>query len=314
MPRTMGTRLCIVGLALASACGGRGSSDIDPFVAVDDPPDAAFFNAVWAVSPDDVWVAADGGRMLHFDGSTWTPTELGPAATMVDIWGFGPTDIWAVGGNTVAHFTGADWELIDLSAAMAGISSVSTIWGTSANDLWVGGDQSTAAHFDGTTWTRHIIAGTDNVALWGSGSDDVYVGSIFDAAHWNGSEWRELDSVQSGATAIWGFGPDDVWLANDSDLAHFDGSTWEPSELDGIGGAEKLWGAAPDDIWGVGSFGVVVHYDGQRWDERQSQTIGAPYLESIVDVHGSSSTDVWAVGMRQGDGGLTPQLLHYDGG
>jgi hypothetical protein len=230
---------------------------------------------------------------------------------MLDIWAFAPDDIWAVGGNMLARYDGSEWTLEDLSAAGAGISSVSTIWGTAPDDVWVGGDQSTAAHFDGITWTRYIAAGTENVALWGSGPDDVYVGGIFDVAHWDGTEWLNLEELFHGASAIWGFSADDVWVADDSDLSHFDGVTWETTELEGLGGVTSMWGPAPDDIWGVGDFGVITHYDGDRWRHVQGQAIGSPYMLSFVDVHGSSSTDIWAVGSKYGDDGITPQLYRY---
>lgn len=299
----------LLGCALA-ACGGDDGDGGAGLEQVEDLPEVTFLNAVWSFGPNDVWVAADAGRMLHYDGAAWGTTTLGPAATMVDLWGFAPDDLYAVGGSTLAHFDGASWTQTDLSAVGAGISSVGTVWGTSGTDLWLGGDQSTAAHFDGTTWTREIAGSTDNVALWGSAPDDVYIGGVFDVAHYDGAEWTVLeDAFHHRASAIFGFGPDDVWVADDSELSHFDGGTWETTELEGIGGASRLWGPAPDDIWGVGDFGVVVRYDGASWDEVQSQPLGAPYLQSFIDVHGSSSADVWVVGVQHGDDGSTPQLF-----
>ena len=86
------------------------------------------------------------------------------------------------------------------------------------------------------------------------------------------------------------------------------------TELDGLGGALGMWGASTDDIWGVGDFGTVVHFDGERWRDVQSQALGSPFLQSFVDVHGSSATDIWAVGAQYGDDGVTPQLVRYAGG
>jgi hypothetical protein len=38
---------------------------------------------------------------------------------------------------------------------------------------------------------------------------------------------------------------------------------------------------------------------------------GAPYLRLFLAVHGTSSTDVWAVGQQLGDGGSTGLVYHY---
>ena len=288
---------------LGLGCGGGGCSggSSDPFRLVDDVPEAAAYYAVWSFAPNDVWVAANGGQMLHYDGASWSTVELGQAATMVDIWGFAPDDIVAVGGNTLARYDGSSWQLEDLSGA--GVSSASAVWGASRDDLWVGGDQSTAAHWDGGVWTRFTIAGTDNHALWGSGPDDVWVASVFDVGHWDGIEWQLEEQLDWGGEAIFGFGPDDVWVADDSELWHLSGGTWTLTEPDGLAGATTLWGPAPDDLWGAGDFGAIVHYDGDGWTTVQSQGIGSPFLRSFADIHGSSATDIWAVGSELGEGG-----------
>jgi len=280
---------------------------------VEDIPEVMYLSAVWASAADDVWVAADSGRMLHFDGAGWETIELGAAATILDLWAFAPDDAWGVGGSALARYDGDSWEITDLSQAGAGISSVVTLWGTSPDDVWVAGEQSTAAHFDGTTWTRHLAAGPDNAALWGAASDDVYVGSVFATDHWDGTQWVALEELDHGASAIWGSGADDVWIADDSDLSHFDGGAWETTELEGLGSVSSMWGTSPDDIWGVGDFGSVVHFDGEGWRTVQSQAIGSPYLRSFIDVHGSSRGDVWAVGAQYGEDGTTPQLFHHAG-
>ena len=240
-------------------------------------------------------------------------TTLATTELMQAIWGFAPDDLWMVGGQTLARYDGATWTITDLRAEDPGIEGVTAIWASAPSDVWVGGTQSTAAHFDGTTWQRYIAAGTDNTAVWGSGPSDVYTVGIFDVARWDSAAWTnlELDEI-SGASGVWGFGANDVWLASGSEeLAHYDGSTWEVTEIDGFGGATTLWGIAPDDLWGVGDFGSIVHYDGAEWRQVAAQTLGSPYLRSFTRVHGSSSTDVWAVGSQAGEEGVVPLLWRY---
>ncbi|MFO0633583.1 MAG: hypothetical protein U0168_12095 [Nannocystaceae bacterium] len=296
-------------------CGNaRGDDDgATPWHAVELPEGVASLQSVWSFAPDDVWLAADSGKLLHFDGSEWTTTTLNPAVTVVALMGFAPDAIVGVGGSSLARYDGSAWTVEDLTAANVGIESVSSVWGTATDDLWVGGDQSTAAHFDGTTWTRTIAGSTDNVALWGSATDDVWIGGVFDVAHFDGTTWTTVDGLDHGAAAIWASATDDVWVADGDELSHFDGSGWTATELDGVGGISAMWGFASDDLWGVGDFATIAHYDGQRWDVLDRQHAGSPYLRQLLDVHGSGPGDLWAVGAELGESGATPLLWRIDG-
>jgi hypothetical protein len=300
----------VLSLALV-ACGDSDSgSDASAWVAVEGLPEAYAYGAVWSFGPDDVWVAADGGRVLHYDGAAWTETALQTTEMMQGAWAFGPDDLWLVGGQTLARYDGVAWTISDLRAEDPGIEGITTIWGSAPNDVWVGGTQSTAAHWNGTTWQRYIAAGTENTAIWGSGPSDVYVVGIFDVARWDGAAWTNLElDLFSSAEGVWGFAADDVWLAGGSEeLAHWDGVAWTVTELEIFGGPSTLWGSAPDDLWGVGDFGSIVHYDGNAWRQVAAQTLGSPYLRSFHRVHGSAAGDVWAVGSQAGEGGVVPLL------
>lgn len=313
--------LLVLGVPVAG-CGDDDSSrspsgeDLGGFQLLTDVPQAQALGAVWSFGPSDVWLTADGGRVLHYDGSSWEAIQLETYEMMLDIWAFGPDDIFMVGGETLAHYDGAGWVLTNLPEQNPGIESVSGIWGAAPTDLWVVGSQSTAAHYDGSSWQRFLAAGTDNTVVWGSGPDDVYVAGSFDLAHWDGAAWAELDAELFGldGEGIWGFGPADVWIASGwGELAHFDGQSWTVSQLDFIAEASALWGSAPDDLWGVGTPGGILHYDGS-WHEVAHQVIGSPYLRIFHDVHGSPHGDVWIVGSQLGEQGNTPQLYRRDPG
>ncbi len=74
-------------------------------------PTRETLNAVWSFGPNDVWVAGNAGVVLHFDGSRWTSMFV-PKVTQV-----------SVPGSTQEE--GAD---------------LYAMWGSSPNDLWIGGD------------------------------------------------------------------------------------------------------------------------------------------------------------------------------
>jgi hypothetical protein len=311
MDRSLGLVFALAVLACGDSSSGPDASD---FIPVEGLPEAYAYGAVWTFGPSDVWITADGARVLHYDGATWAATTLETSDMMQAIWAFAPNDLWMVGGQTLARYDGARWTITDLRQHDPGIEGLTAIWGSAPDDVWVGGTQSTFAHFDGTAWRRIIAAGPENTAVWGSGPSDVYVLSTFEVARWDGSAVTTLDDTGlfSGAEGVWGFGPSDVWLCAGSDeLAHFDGSAWTVTELDVFGGPSALWGSAPDDLWGVGDFGSIVHYDGARWREVAAQALGSPYLRRFHGVHGSGRNDVWVVGSQAGEDGVVPLVWRY---
>jgi hypothetical protein len=72
----------------------------------------------WGAAADDVWALGaidDDGNpdddlaLLHFDGKIWTaaaPRSSGFELVVGALWGSGPGDVWAVGGNAILHHAG----------------------------------------------------------------------------------------------------------------------------------------------------------------------------------------------------------------
>lgn len=292
--------LCLAVIACVAACGG-GSDD---FVEVDGVPDTAFsLNDVWSFGPNDVWVAASSG-ILHFDGEIWTEEELPVTTSTTGLFGFTPDDLWACGGTSILHYDGASWTLVD-DTAQHGLDGLTSIWASSADDVWVVGDDGIAVNWNGATSTRTLTGATFASHVFGFSPTDIYVLGTFDLVHYDGSEWTAVDTgLFGGDGEVWGTAADDIWVLPDDDTAaHFDGSTWELVEIDTIGDLSALWGLASDDIWAAGSPGSVAHYNGERWTEVQHQKIGSPQLRLFFGVHASGPDDIWAVGQVLNDAG-----------
>jgi len=304
-------------LLLASACVACGGEDDEndpetgPFSVLEDVPDALFLNAVWSFGPEDVWVAADSGRMLHYTGS-WSEVTLPDGVTVVDLWSYAPGQLIGIGGNHLVRFDGTEWTTEDLSGQGLGGSFYGGVWGAADDDIWVVGDQSTAAHFDGATWTRYLAAGPDNTVVWGTPGGDVYTASVFQTGVFDGTDWQDVEDIDSGGEAIFGFGDDEVWVADGSQLWNREGSRWSLTEIDGIGDITNMWGTGPSDLWGAGNFGAIYRYDGASWEQLANQATGSPFLRVFYDIHGSGQGDVWAIGGELGDAGNTPIIYRAD--
>lgn len=77
--------------------------------------------------------------------------------------------------------------------------------------------------------------------------------------------------------------------------------TWQVvSQLTGVS-LNGIWGSSPSDIFAVGDNGMILHYDGESWQQEYSGT-----TENLNGVWGTSASSVYVVGAN----GL---ILHYDG-
>jgi len=298
-------RLVISLVLLAGACGG-GDDDGSGWVEVTDVPEQVSFRALWVFSEDRVWLGGSMGTIEAFDGSSWTSEPTPAPGAIMALWALGPDDVWACAGTSILHHDGAQWTVVADTEA-DGLRSTTGIWASGPQDVYVVGDDAIAVRWDGTATTRIPLPESSNTHIFGTAADDIWISGTFGLTHYDGAEWTSVDDPELGfgATGVWGSAPDDVWIATDDEsVVHYDGSVYETVEPRRfIGSIAALWGTGPDDVWSVGTAGSIGHYDGTAWEELEHQAIGSPQLRQLFAVHGSSSSNVWAVGQVLNDAG-----------
>ncbi|MEK6606576.1 MAG: hypothetical protein AABZ30_02845 [Myxococcota bacterium] len=203
---------------------------------------------------------------------------------------------------------------------------VLSIWGTSADDLFVVGgtlaDPSTGdpgedliLHHDGSAWRRMDVEAPTLWWVYGFAHEDVWaVGEQGAVLHFDGSEWTPVEGGYGYTLwGVWGAAPNDLWAVGGTSngsmpalIRRYDGSVW--ADVDAGLGVDvaryfKVWGTAIDDVFIVGEGGVIVHFDGVNFTQMSSGT-----ADRLITVYGRGSDDVWAVG-GLGSG----VVLRYDG-
>lgn len=295
------------------ACGGDDDGVASGWSEPAEGPDVLAAIDVWAFSETDVWLL-DGGAAVHrFDGTGWSTLETPSTGGLACIFALSDSDVWLCAGNEVLHYDGTEFTATDVTTP-TGLDGLVGVWATGTDDVWAIGDDAIVAHYDGAAWTGTLAGSPFNSSIWGAADDDIYVLGTFDLIHWDGAAWTDvtLPTGGGGDGQVWGTGASDVWVMTGSDeLVHFDGSSWEAIETDFVGDASAVWGASPDDLWAVGGAGSMSHYDGDSWEERAHQEIGAPYLQQLVAIHGSSASNIWAIGQELGEVSR-PLIYRYD--
>jgi hypothetical protein len=275
------------------------------------------FYGIWGSGPNDIWVVSSTEVVLHSTGfqngsATWqnmpTPNPRYNSAFLRAVWGSSPTDV-RIGGRAF------DYPIIDPElennagdqfvqvpaegggvawAPLRGTHTITSIWGSSATDVWMTADNSVYVPYQ-----RGMI-------LHGTPSD---VGSAADASVGEDHlKWTPVDSQSSLAfDAVWGSSASDVWAVGAAGtIRHITASDvrWQVVPSKTTNDLHAVWGSSASDIWVVGDSGTILHFDGNEFVSVAAQ-LPLGRKPNLYGVWGSSADDVWIVG----DG----IVLHYTG-
>jgi hypothetical protein len=269
--------------------------------ALHDPRTTRSLHGVAGTGPDHVLAAAAGGSVQQYAGARWIADATGAStnAELTRALRFAGGETIAIGtSGAILEYDGATWvdrslnttrqlrtiwasseEAADatvfIAADLSGLyrgtfggsfSNVSTsgvlaVWGTSAGDLWLGGNDSRiwrASQASPGTWTL--------VHDGGSGAPDVRV--------------------------IWGTSPSDIFAVGEAGLIlHYDGATWSLMDTPTTSNLLDIWGTAPDNVFAVGREGALLHYNGVEWRRMTSGT-----SENLLVLGATAAHDIFAVG------------------
>ena len=200
--------------------------------------------AIWAASETDVWFVGGTGTgtaglnqaIAHWDGSAMSLSAVLGEGELEDVWGSGPSDVYAVGFGTLQHWNGIAWSVVP------GIRG-SNVSGSGPDDVWVGAFERPVSFR-----RRHMVCGP--------GFEGTFVDSLTVVGP---NDIWALTTRYGGAQAV----------------EHFDGTNRSVSlQLPATNSLvlEGIRGASSQDVWLVGvefigleTRGYVNHFDGSVW-------------------------------------------------
>ena len=248
-----------------------------------DPTD--YLTDIAAAGPADGWlvgwtddVTDQLPRVLHYNGTTWTPVAGPPTGiygSLNGVWAGANGDAWVVGGVDAAgqialyHYSGGAWTTYEV-AADGGVARIAMV---SATDGWAtNGDQ--MLHWDGTAWTVVYSA-------------------------------RDMQGIAAVAGRAWAVGSADRIYGQTGPSAW----TAEQAGSPTIENLQGVYTRAPDDAWAVGAHGTALHYTGGAW-----QQVATPITGTLHAVVALSTTEAYAVGETlPNDTRSHGLILHWDG-
>lgn len=266
---------------------------------------------VWGTGATNVHVVGPNlGQISHYDGVAWSIISSGTPDGLSQIWGLGPNDGYAAGGNfagtaNIEHWDGTSWTSM---AGVPGSHYMAAVWGTADNDLYAGGGDggnvnSAILHYDGTSWTYMTDPSSLFIqGMWGV-SDSFIVATCWHGGiiRYNGTSWN-IDSSGTAANlwSVWGSSPTNVYAVGDSGtVLRFNGSTWSRIPLGVTVSLRAIAGTGPANIVIAGDDGTILHFDGTSWTSMPSGTTNNLYGVSAVSstqfiATGTNGTVLWS--------------------
>ena len=229
------------------------------------------------------------------------------------------SNVWAVGvvypprGGTshglMLRYDGMAWRSVPRTG-LPGDETLRGVDAVSATDVWVAGDRragiggydTVAAHWNGTTWTREPTpngnpGGFNNLYGVAAAGGTVWaVGSYVDPS--SSINRRKLILQRTGSS----------WRVSAAPIV----AAYERLAAVDATGAADAWavGSASSDIQSAPLVPLALRWNGTSW---VSMTLPAPGSTALTGVDARTPSDVWAVGSSSDAAGPQPYVAHFDG-
>ena len=135
-----------------------------------------FLNGIWGSASGDVYAYGIAGgsivTMLHSAGDGMWAAQSFPYDAPNAMWGFGKSDVYAVGRNIVHSLGDGAWT----KQTFPGASNLNGVWSRNSSDIYAVGSSMTILHSDGSAWTEAKGMSSNTLrGIWGNGDSDIYV-------------------------------------------------------------------------------------------------------------------------------------------
>jgi hypothetical protein len=225
---------------------------------------SAILFGVWGSGAGDIYVAAYINTILHSVGDgTWQHEALPSGTTFQGVWGSGPNDVYVYYGAYVHSTGGGIWSPVE-QVTMDEV--VTSMWGSSATDVWAAGDITHVYHSrgEGTGWTAQAPGGQTFVGVGGSGPNDIYAASSKQMFHSTGNGTWQQQPLQfqfvNVLTSVWALSPQAVYAtsAQGSVFRSSGDGTWTEQVIARGLGINAIWGTSPTNLY-LATAGGVWH-------------------------------------------------------
>jgi hypothetical protein len=293
----------MAGSNAAFAVGGNGTTlryDGADWSTMESPP-AEWLFGLTGTGADDV-TAVGSHTMLRYDGDHWSAATRGAVSSLRDVWCSDSGDAIAVGvdGNAFRR-TGDVWTTMEFPTNR----NMFAVFGTPDGHVFAAGFGGYVLHYDGSSWKTELNLGVSYYDIWGTSATEVWVvgdqGRIIRRSA--GGQWStEPTTTSRGLRGIWGESPDHIFAVGQAgEIVELKNNVW--TRLPPVFGyglydvagyrVRKSTGEWSIDVVAVGSFGASVE---RGPDTDQFVALDTGVSEELYAVAAGGNNVVYAVG------------------
>ena len=211
----------------------------------------------------------------HLDGRAWSIDPDGPKAVRV-LWQGAAPELWAAGeGGAIWRRVRGKW-LVLVAGKPSPEPHAYAISSDGADGVWIVGTTLKRCRAGKcVTWESQIPSNIfPLVSVWSTSARNAYAVM--------GATGLTTDSQQRVGTDL---GPSPA-------LTAWDGKTWKAIDTEGMPWLAAVTATGPDDVWALGWNGLVLHFDGKRWETSAVRELSSPThifaLDKVVRVVGEN--------------------------
>ena len=266
---------------LVSACGKTQSSPTN-----DMAPSTCSPSVHWVAQPLDSSVKAYWGA-----------------------WGSGRGDVYVVGDQAALHSRDGGQTWATTGAEAQTISDFQTVWGSPANDVYIGGGSIWHSTDAGATWAK---LQWPVLTVWGLSAQDLFGQTATGLMHSadGGASWSASFSMQ--VLNVWGTSSSDLYLSSSfGSVFHSsdDGASWQMVLAGGTAMGGVAFGGTRGAVYAVGGSIMKSVDDGSHWTP-----LALPALSGSLNLRAiwtdASGNEIFAVGQLDDAGTASGIMLH----
>lgn len=284
------------------------------------PANGNALTSIWCAGPQRCFAVGQNGTIVEYDGVQWTLVTPAPASKyLFGVWGRGSSDVYAVGDfGTVLHRDAQKWS------PAAGINATTTLYSVHGldepdGDLWIAGlNNIWYKPKGGASFGSQSVSGNQRRVF--ATSKGVWAAGDGPLLRWDGSTWvPELlklpPVVMYGIFGLPGADPTLWAVGQGGQILRRDQGQFTESAPASVGPKVYLsdvWPQSATDVWAAGSYGTILHRDGNGWAPKRQGQKEEGY--SKIWSAGPSSP-VWFLGPSTGrmlkwrDGQFEPAIM-----
>jgi hypothetical protein len=210
------------------------------------------------------------------DGDSAEPVRPASWSWLPGLWASDDGTAYVAFGTAVLKRTGpGKWESIyedNSEVAIPGntarslyVAVLTSIWGSSNDELYVGSSAGFVSRYDGKNWTREFADAQASItAIWGSGNDVWASG-----ADLSSTMTFRAAACRQDAPCLSFDREGEMFSAHRALLLRRVDGAWRRVDLpDSLPTLSSVWASGPSDVY-VGTLGAGLwHFDGGRWSRR----------------------------------------------